>query len=231
MEEKKVEEEAPNMRDLVKDLVGRLKARWTQMRDSTKIGEMLEKVGDWKDAEISIHMLGWLYSKTDDKIMEESVEMVKALEEVAYSSNITKAGESTMEEVVQLCTLLTACNREKQEDEGNHHHQEEDRDHTLKEEGAPGDKAVISACSNGMPGSLSQASPGGTCPRTLKPDTITNLCKFYQHQAEEERDQHHGEDQIEADQGHHQGVGQDEHHHQQGEESNLGAGQGHLREG
>jgi hypothetical protein len=63
MGEKKVEEEAPNMRDLVKDLVGRLKARWTEMRDSTKIGEMLEKVGDWKDAEISIHMLGWKHWK------------------------------------------------------------------------------------------------------------------------------------------------------------------------
>ena len=32
MGEKKVEEEAPNMRELVKDLVERLKARWTEKR-------------------------------------------------------------------------------------------------------------------------------------------------------------------------------------------------------
>jgi hypothetical protein len=131
--------------------------------------------GGWKDTELSTHMLGWLYTKTDDQIMEESEEMVNALKAVAQSSNITKAGESIMGEVVQLCTLMTtsradiqtACSRESEgEDDGEqshhhhadnegHHHQEDERDQTLKEEGAPEDKAVISAGSNGMHGSLS----------------------------------------------------------------------------
>ena len=199
---KKIKER--EMKEIAKKLVERLKARWTERRDRPRIGEILDKVGDWKDTELSTHMLGWLYTKTDDQIMEESEEMVNALEAVAQSSNITKAGESIMGEVVQLCTLLTtsradiqtACSRESededdgeqghhhQEDDGQghhhqeddeqcHHHQEDDRDHTLKKEGAPGDKAVISAGSNGMPGSLSQASPGGTCPRTLKANPKT----------------------------------------------------------
>jgi hypothetical protein len=85
-------------------------------------------------------MLGWLYTKTDDQIMEESEEMVYALEAVAQSSNITKAGESIMGEVVKQCTLLTTsradiqttCSREREDedDEQGHHHQEGDRDHT-----------------------------------------------------------------------------------------------------
>jgi hypothetical protein len=53
----------------------------------------LDKVGDWKDAELSTHMPGRLYTKTDDQIMEESEEVVNALEAVAQSSNITKTGE------------------------------------------------------------------------------------------------------------------------------------------
>jgi hypothetical protein len=107
VDEKRVEDETPNMTEIAKNLVERLKARWTQRRDRPRIGEILDKVGDWKDAELSTHMLGWLYTKTDDQIMEESVEMVNALEAVAHSSNITKTGEGIMEEVVQLCTLLT----------------------------------------------------------------------------------------------------------------------------
>jgi hypothetical protein len=170
-------------------------------------------------------MLGWLYTKTDDQIMEEAVEMVGALEAVACSNNITKAGEGIMEEVVQLCTLLTTsgaytlttCSSERkdEDDEEQGHHQEDSRDHIMKEEGAPGDKAVISACSNGMPGSNSQASPGGTCPRTLKFNPITKPCNFYQHQTGEERDHNHEENHVEADQGHHQEVGQDDHQNQQ----------------
>ena len=147
------------MTEIAINLVERLKARWTQRRP--RIGELLDKIRGWKDAELSTHMLGWLYSKTDDQIMEESVEMVNALKAVAHSS-ITKAGEGIMEEVVQLCTLLTtsradiqtACSREsededdgeqghhhqeddgqghhhQEDDEQGHHHQEDDRDHTL----------------------------------------------------------------------------------------------------
>jgi hypothetical protein len=40
---------------IAKDLVERLKVRWTQRRDKTRIGEILDKVGDWKDAELSTH--------------------------------------------------------------------------------------------------------------------------------------------------------------------------------
>jgi hypothetical protein len=80
------------------------------------------------------------------------------MEEVAYSNNITKVGEGIMEDVVQLRTMLTTrvagilstCSKERIEEEQEQgHHQEEGRDHILKEEGVPGEKAVISACSNG----------------------------------------------------------------------------------
>ena len=108
MVEKITEEETPNLREIAKSLVVRLKTRWTQRRDNPRIEEILDKVGDWTDAELSTHMLGWLYTNTDDQIMEEAVEMVGALEEVAYSNNITKVGEGITEEVVQLCTLQTS---------------------------------------------------------------------------------------------------------------------------
>jgi hypothetical protein len=43
-----------------------------------------------------------------------------------------------------------------QEGEGHDHHHPHQQD--LKEDGAQGDKAVTTACRNGMPGSISQAS-------------------------------------------------------------------------
>ena len=46
---------------------------------------------------------------------------------------------------------------------------------TQKEEGGPGDKAVTTACSNGMPGSISLASQGGTCPGTVNSSTKINV--------------------------------------------------------
>ena len=39
--------------------------------------------------------------------MEEAMEMVGALEEVPYTSTITKEGEGIMTDVVDMCTILT----------------------------------------------------------------------------------------------------------------------------
>ena len=66
----------------------------------------------WADEELKITLLGWLAMKTDDQIKEESVEMVKALEEVAHTSNITKMGEAVMTDVVDLCRMQTTRGRE-----------------------------------------------------------------------------------------------------------------------
>ena len=68
--------------------------------------------------------------------------MVGALEEVAYTNNITKMGEGIMNDVVELCTILTTrgadtlttcSNRMREEEQDQSHHQEEDRGHPLKE--------------------------------------------------------------------------------------------------
>ena len=61
----------------------------------------------WTNAELRINLLGWLATRTDELIQEEAVEMVGALETVAYTSTITKMGEDIMTYVVELCTLMT----------------------------------------------------------------------------------------------------------------------------
>jgi hypothetical protein len=89
--------------------------------------------------------------------------MVNAMEDVAYTNTITKMGEGIMTDVVELCMILTTRRTdimttystdelgEEEEEQDHCHHQEEDGGHPLKEEGVSGDKAVIPACSNGMP--------------------------------------------------------------------------------
>ena len=137
------------MKEIAKKLVERLKARWTERRDRLRIEDMLDKVEDWKDAELSVHMLGWMYTKSDDQIMGESGEMVNALAAVAESNNITKAGESIMGEVVQLCTILitsradtqTASSKESEDEKDGqgHPNQEEDgQGHPHQEEDGQG---------------------------------------------------------------------------------------------
>jgi hypothetical protein len=143
-------------------------------------------------------MLGWLATRNYDTIKEEAVEMVGAMEEVAYTNTITKLGECIMTDVVELCTILTSkgpdimttCNTDDEvgEEEQDHSHHQED---PLKEEGVPGDKAVIPACSNGMPGSISQASPGGTCPRTSIIDNFSNLCTIEEDSERGQREKDH----------------------------------------
>ena len=76
---------------MAKSIGEELKDRWTGTTPGVE--EALDRVEGWADAEMKIHMLGWLATKTDDQILEEAVEMVSALEEVAYNSNITKMGE------------------------------------------------------------------------------------------------------------------------------------------
>jgi hypothetical protein len=61
----------------------------------------------WADADLRIHLLGWLAMRTDDQIQEEAVELVGALENMAYTNTITKMGEGVMTDVVELCTTLT----------------------------------------------------------------------------------------------------------------------------
>ena len=69
--------------------------------------DILDRVVRWTDADLRIHLLGWLTTRTDDQIQEETVELVGALENVAYTSTITKMGEDIMTNVVELCTMLT----------------------------------------------------------------------------------------------------------------------------
>ena len=52
--------------------------------------------------------------------------MVSALEEAAYTNNITKMGEDMMTDVVELCRILTSRGTD-----------------TLKDEGVSGEKAVM----------------------------------------------------------------------------------------
>ena len=56
-------------------------------------------------------------------------------------------------------------------------HQQHPQHHHLKEVGVP-DKVVTTACSYGMPGSISLASQSGTCPVTVDIDPGNNICTF-----------------------------------------------------
>ena len=78
-----------------------------------------------------------------------------------------------------------------------------------------GDKAVEPACSNGMPGSIVQASPGGTSPRTINNNEIVLITlNFEQGQTGEIQDQ--GQIQEEGGLGQQQHQQHEEgHHHQQ----------------
>ena len=85
-------------------LIEHLRSRWT--RTHPGVDKILDRVGGWSNGEIKIHLLGWLAQRNDDKIKEEAVELVGALEEVAHSNTITKLGESTMMDIVELCNFL-----------------------------------------------------------------------------------------------------------------------------
>jgi hypothetical protein len=52
-------------------------------------------------------MLGWLCARSDEQVKEEAIEMVGALEEMAYTSTITMKGESIMSDIVEMCTMIT----------------------------------------------------------------------------------------------------------------------------
>ena len=86
-------------------LVETLKSRWTPTKPGVEA--MLDRVVGWADADLRIHLLGGLAMRTDDQIQEEAVELVGALENVAYTNTITKMGEGVMTDVVELCTTLT----------------------------------------------------------------------------------------------------------------------------
>ena len=62
---------------------------------------ILDRVVGWAEvnAELRIHLLGWLTTRTDDQILGDAVEMVDALKNMAYTDNITKMGEE----------ILTTC--------------------------------------------------------------------------------------------------------------------------
>jgi hypothetical protein len=79
-----------------KDIVRELETRWTTNKPG--IEEALSKVMGWTDeqTDLRIHLLGWLATKTDEKIQQEALEMVRALETVAHTSNMThdRCGEA-----------------------------------------------------------------------------------------------------------------------------------------
>ena len=81
---------------LAKNLVEKLKSRWTITNPG--VDNILDRVVGWADvnAELRIHLLGWLATRTDDQILDEAVEMVGALKNVAYTRTITKMGEDIM---------------------------------------------------------------------------------------------------------------------------------------
>ena len=146
--------------------------------------------------------MGWLAQRQDEEIREEAAEMVGALEEVAYNNTITELGESTMVDIVELCTMLSegpaVAKVEEEGEDNSHHHQEI----PLKEEGVPGDKAVVTACSNGMPGSKSQASPGGTCPRTTLVNISSNFYTIEEESGSSQQEDDQGAQEV-PDQGQH----------------------------
>jgi hypothetical protein len=82
-----------------------IKIRWKEKKSGVE--EILDRIESWADPDLKIHLLGWLSTETDDQIMEEAMEMVSALEEVAYTNTITKVGDPIMTDVVELCTILT----------------------------------------------------------------------------------------------------------------------------
>ena len=86
-------------------IVEELKTRWTFSKPGVE--GILDRVMGWKDAELRINLLGWLATRTDERIQKEAVEMVSTLETVAYTSKITKMGEDIMTDVVELCTMMT----------------------------------------------------------------------------------------------------------------------------
>jgi hypothetical protein len=117
-----------------KDIVRELETRWTTNKPG--IEEALSKVMGWTDGQtdLRIHLLGLLATKTDEQIQQEAEEMVRALETVAHTSNMTQMGEDIMIDVVRLCTIVIS--REdgimttKKEDESKGQATEEERRET-----------------------------------------------------------------------------------------------------
>ena len=120
-----------------------LKSRWTPTNQGVE--EILDRVVGWADAELRLHLLGWLATRTDDQILED-VEMVGALENMAYTRTITKMGEDIMTDVVELCTMLMTNGQVRGDD-----YQQHPSSSQLGEERPEEEKAVPTACMQGCP--------------------------------------------------------------------------------
>ena len=99
-----------------KEIAKGLVTRWSTNKPG--IEEALSKVLGWTDdqTDLTIHLLGWLATKTDEEIQQEAVEMVGALETVAQTRNITQKGEDFLTDVVH---------GNNQQGGGHHDHQQE----------------------------------------------------------------------------------------------------------
>ena len=75
---------------ITNSLVEQLKARWTLTNHGVE--DILDRVVGWEDAELRLHLLGWLATRTDDQIQEDTVEMVGAFENVANTRTIRRMG-------------------------------------------------------------------------------------------------------------------------------------------
>ena len=81
-----------------------LKLRWEKSNPGTNI--ILDKILGWADvnAELRINLLGWLTTQSDDQILDDVMEMVDALENVANNNTVTHMGDNIMINVVEMCT-------------------------------------------------------------------------------------------------------------------------------
>ena len=72
------------------EMIETLKTRWKDEKTRIERERVLRRIECWTNQDLQVHMLGWLCTKSDDQIKEEAIEMVGALEKVAYTSTITK---------------------------------------------------------------------------------------------------------------------------------------------
>jgi hypothetical protein len=96
-----------NLTEIAKSMIETLNTRWKDERNKLERERVLRRIECWTNQDLQVHMLGWLCTKSDEQIKEESIEMVGALEKVAYTSTITKKGETIMTDMVEICTMIS----------------------------------------------------------------------------------------------------------------------------
>jgi hypothetical protein len=96
-----------NMSEMAKSIIETLKTRWKEEKTGIERERVLSRIECRSNQDLQVHMLGWFCTRSDEQIKNEAIEMVGALEKVAYTRTITKKGESIMTDIVELCTMIT----------------------------------------------------------------------------------------------------------------------------